>query len=112
MGGFLILLLYFFFYQYIHVLFPIKKKVLIDSSNPIPLVLKNKSLPMRNLKHNIDLTPYSFFLSLPTYPLHDKKHMNSKRKVIKLSIKYSIQERLSLYGISSLLAFGKDGLYE
>ena len=67
---------------------------------------------MRNLKHNIDLTPYSFFLSLPTYPLHDKKHMNSKRKVIKLSIKYSIQERLSLYGISSLLAFGKDGLYE
>ena len=26
MGGFLILLLYFFFYQYIHVLFPIQKK--------------------------------------------------------------------------------------
>ena len=63
------------------------KQMLVDSSNPITMVLKSESLPMQNLQHAVDMLLYSSFLYYLSTILHHKGHMGSKRQVNMLPTK-------------------------
>lgn len=91
---------------------PKEVQQMVDSSNLIPIIQNNESLPMLNPKHDIDQLLDSSFLDLLAHHTHHKQQIDYKRQANKLSTSDFVQVRLSLFGVSCLLTPKNAELYE